>query len=70
MPVHREDIIMRDASTCYLCGEHLERAAVTLDHVIPLVRGGEHSEANLKVCCLPCNLRKGARTLEELTAKH
>lgn len=37
----------------------------TLDHVIPLSRGGTHSADNVIVCCASCNTSKGARTLEE-----
>lgn len=59
--IDRESIIMRDGSRCYLCGSDLPRQAITLDHVIPLARGGAHAEDNLRVACRPCNSRKGAR---------
>ena len=39
------------------------------DHVIPLSRGGAHSEDNLVPCCLLCNVSKGNRTPEEWLAK-
>jgi 5-methylcytosine-specific restriction endonuclease McrA len=44
---------------CYLCGDQ----ATTLDHVIPLVRGGTNWPANLRPACWPCNLGKGRRSL-------
>lgn len=39
------------------------RAAVRLsiDHIIPLVRGGEHSRRNIQMLCIPCNSSKGAK---------
>ena len=59
-PVSRHDIIVRDASTCYLCGRLLTADEVHLDHVIPLARGGAHTADNLRVACAPCNQSKGA----------
>jgi 5-methylcytosine-specific restriction endonuclease McrA len=60
-------IAWRDRYRCYLCGRALTRKQVTLDHVIPLSRGGAHTADNLKVACLSCNCRKGSRLLSELT---
>jgi len=39
---------------------------LTLDHLIPLARGGKTSWENIVTACKACNLRKGARTIEEL----
>lgn len=33
----------------------------TLDHVIPLSKGGAHSIGNLAAACMPCNLEKGSK---------
>jgi 5-methylcytosine-specific restriction endonuclease McrA len=40
-------------------------AKLTLDHVIPLSRGGKHSKDNVVVACKHCNGSKGNKTLEE-----
>lgn len=32
----------------------------TLDHVVPLSRGGSHNPGNLVSACLSCNQRKGS----------
>jgi hypothetical protein len=37
-----------------------------MDHLIPLARGGKTSWDNIVTACKSCNLRKGARTIEEL----
>jgi hypothetical protein len=34
---------------------------LTVDHVVPLARGGTNDPTNLQVLCLSCNTRKGAR---------
>jgi len=57
--VNRRKIIERDNSTCYMCGRKLGYLEIVLDHVIPIARGGSHSEDNMKVACAPCNSRKG-----------
>ena len=64
--INRATVIARDASTCYLCNRVLTAGEVALDHVIALARGGDHSYANLRVACHPCNRRKGKKLLVEL----
>ena len=61
--VDRASLIKRDNSTCYLCGLILTDKQVTLDHVVPLARGGSHTAENLRVACGPCNSRKGTRLI-------
>lgn len=58
----REEIFERDAWTCQICGLHLstdthpfDPTAPTVDHIIPLTRGGEHSKVNAQTACLHCN---------------
>jgi 5-methylcytosine-specific restriction endonuclease McrA len=64
--VTRSQIVARDGEACYLCGASPARSP-TLDHVIPLKRGGEHTAANLRVACKKCNDKKARRLLSELT---
>jgi 5-methylcytosine-specific restriction endonuclease McrA len=37
----------------------------TLDHVVPLVAGGLHDPANVRLAHLTCNSRKGAKAANE-----
>jgi 5-methylcytosine-specific restriction endonuclease McrA len=60
--VSRWRIHERDGWTCHICGDPVDRDAVVpdlaapvLDHVVPLARGGSHSEANLKTAHFYCN---------------
>lgn len=57
---------------CPDCGIAISREAAWLDprfasvdHIIPLSRGGIHAQGNLRYTCLPCNLRKGARAISD-----
>ena len=46
------------AGTCYYCGQKVGYANLTMDHVIPLARGGRSTRDNLVPCCKECNTRK------------
>jgi 5-methylcytosine-specific restriction endonuclease McrA len=59
----RKNIIKRDSHQCQYCGVH--SGPVTIDHVIPRVRGGEDTWENLVCACVKCNNKKGNRTPEE-----
>ncbi|BAM00906.1 MULTISPECIES: HNH endonuclease [Caldilinea] len=65
VPPTRAAIMLRDAYTCQYCGEKPGQAALTVDHVIPRSRGGEHGWTNLATACKRCNQRKGNQTPEE-----
>ena len=59
----RREIFRRDGYTCQYCGQQTH--SLTMDHVMPRHRGGEHSWTNLVSACPACNRRKGGRTPEE-----
>lgn len=50
---------------CHYCGGKFPPAELTMDHVVPLVRGGRSSKNNLVVCCKSCNSRKQNRLPQE-----
>lgn len=52
---------LKATGRCALCGEPVNLADVSVDHIVPLSRGGEHSHANTQATHLVCNVRKGAR---------
>ena len=45
---------------CAYCGEICD---ATMDHVVPLCKGGRHAPANILPACGPCNSRKQHRLL-------
>lgn len=50
----------RDGFRCRRCQRSAAEVTLSLDHVIPLSRGGSDDPSNLQTLCLPCNLAKGA----------
>lgn len=44
--------------TCYYCGRPVGFKNLTMDHIIPLSRGGRSTKDNLAPCCKECNTRK------------
>ncbi len=63
----RFEIFNRDHYTCQYCGK--ETRQLTLDHVIPRYRGGQHSWENVVGACVMCNRRKAGRTPQEANMK-
>lgn len=59
----RRSLLARDDFTCQYCGR--KDGGLTLDHIIPKVRGGTDDWNNLVCCCTRCNNLKGNRTPEE-----
>jgi 5-methylcytosine-specific restriction endonuclease McrA len=43
---------------CYYCGCQTSPAKLTMDHVVPLTRGGLSTKNNLVACCKECNSKK------------
>lgn len=65
--IDRKAIVERDKAICQICLvavdltlPHRHPMSLTLDHVIPLARGGNHSADNLQVAHWRCNSRKSA----------
>lgn len=60
----RCEVIERDGGICQLCGGEVGDCDLHIDHIIPVVRGGQNELANLQVTHGSCNLSKGARMPE------
>ena len=63
----RFEIFNRDRYTCQYCGQKTRQ--LTLDHVIPRYRGGQHTWENVVSACIACNRRKAGRTPQEANMK-
>jgi 5-methylcytosine-specific restriction endonuclease McrA len=64
-----QDVINKHGLQCHVCNEEVNldlkyphSQSKSLDHVIPLSKGGGHVLSNVKVTHLSCNIRKGNRT--------
>lgn len=60
-PVDYAAIYHRDHGICHICHNPVPKSRLHYDHVIPLSKGGTHTEANIKVSHARCNLKKGAK---------
>ena len=50
---------------CHYCGKTVGAANLTMDHVIPVARGGKSVRSNCVPCCKDCNNKKKAVTPAE-----
>ena len=62
------EIFDRDRWTCGICGEPIDPAlkapdgmSVSIDHVVPIAKGGGHTRANVQAAHLHCNQTKSDR---------
>ena len=61
----RANIYLRDQNRCQYCGRKFPASELSLDHVLPISRGGKSTWENVVCACLPCNVRKGNKLLHE-----
>ena len=52
---------------CYHCGAKFSKELLTMDHLIPISRGGKTTKHNCVVSCKDCNSKKGQLTSVEMT---
>lgn len=62
------EIFERDGWTCQICGLQLDPAikfpdnrSASIDHIVPISQGGQHTRANVQAACMGCNRSKGGR---------
>ena len=46
------------AGCCHYCGRQVGPRALSMDHVVPLIRGGRSSRGNVVPACKECNNKK------------
>ena len=57
-PAVRKYVFERDRYCCQSCGRTHEQTELTIDHIIPLAKGGSNDISNLQTLCRRCNTRK------------
>ena len=60
------DLRIRDRNTCGICSESVHEELCSVDHIIPISRGGPHTWDNVQLAHIKCNIHKAAKLPEEL----
>lgn len=55
----KSNLYLRDMYECAYCGTKVNRGTATMDHVLPISKGGKTNWENIVTACGPCNSRKG-----------
>ncbi len=48
----------RASGKCHYCGRVFPPSELTMDHLVPLARGGQSTKGNIVPCCKECNNKK------------
>lgn len=72
-PIELAVVVERDGGICHLCGGPVEGewpspSSPSRDHIVPLIDGGDHTYANVRLAHLGCNSRRGNTPLAEYLA--
>jgi 5-methylcytosine-specific restriction endonuclease McrA len=59
---HIESLLNDPNASCPYCPS---TDKLSIEHILPLSRGGTHTEDNVELACLECNIRKGNKTKQE-----
>jgi len=63
VPFSKRNVMVRDNFTCVYCGS---KESLTIDHVLPVSRGGKSNFENCVTACKKCNSTKGNHTPSEV----
>ena len=64
----RDEVYSRDDQKCQFCGSAKDASDLTIDHLIPMAKGGLDEPINYVTCCLDCNQKKADLPLAEFAA--
>jgi 5-methylcytosine-specific restriction endonuclease McrA len=56
----------KNAGICFYCEEKFESEELTMDHKVPVSRGGKSTKSNVAIACKECNTNKKAQTLVDI----
>lgn len=60
-----ENLFRRDLHICGYCGRLCKGESATIDHIVPVSKGGQHIWTNTVCACKKCNGHKGNKSLKE-----
>lgn len=64
------NVSLRDEYQCQYCGTDLVNRDITMDHVVPVARGGKTIWENIVASCGPCNHSKGDKIIKPMKAPY
>jgi 5-methylcytosine-specific restriction enzyme A len=50
---------------CHYCGNRFSSKELTMDHIVPISKGGRTTKGNVVPCCKTCNTEKKSKLLME-----
>ena len=65
----RKTVYANGNGKCAICGRKIDFADMTVDHKIPLSKGGTNDFDNLQAACLRCNAMKNSMTMKEMVER-
>lgn len=48
----------RSEGKCYYCNAKVNPKELTMDHIVPVIRGGRSTKSNIVTACKECNNKK------------
>jgi len=55
----------RSSGQCHYCGKKVSPHFLTMDHIVPIIRGGKSTKGNVVPACKECNTKKKHSLLVE-----
>lgn len=64
--IDSEAVYKRDGGICGICGKFVQKKEFSIDHIIPISKGGSHTYDNVQTAHLNCNIARGNRPLVKI----
>ena len=55
---------------CHYCGKNFSPDELTMDHIVPISRGGKSTKRNVVACCKGCNNKKKHMTPADIVLEN
>ncbi len=55
---------------CHYCGKNFPSNELTMDHIVPISRGGKSTKSNVVTCCKECNNKKNYLTPADIVLEN
>jgi 5-methylcytosine-specific restriction endonuclease McrA len=63
----RKRFINSRINQCQACQLFIRRREITVDHIIPIFKGGKCEPENLQILCVPCQAEKSKAEISNLS---